>query len=438
MAINLSLKGAEKAMEILMDADKVPALVGTSGIGKTELVQKVASDRNAMYVSITCSLMQEGDLMLPIPQTNTNSAMTDKLIRLLLLQNAGLESKEEMEELLQEVSRERSIDGTNAVIRAIDEDIVKIIKYLDENPEGEAILFLDEINRASTAVMAELMNLVLARELKGTKLPENCKIVVAMNPSSDMDGYNDTNYSVNSGDLAINDRLAFLFLQPTLQDWIDWGMEYGEDGESKVDTRIMEFLSEQPEPEKLFIPDENEQFIIATPRSWKDTSDILRQYEKSGLQDRSILIAMIQGKVGDDAAASLASYLDNINNFISINDILTVEPELSQDIKNKFKQTSEIRKNTLLKQTVSRVENDIKNIQLNPQEQSNPKYAYLAEGHYIKKITKLIELMGELASDNSVGVMRFIKNKTPQAWDKFAEYDGFIALAMKNHATINM
>ena len=214
-------------------------------------------------------------------------------------------------------------------------------------------------------------------------------------------------------------------------------MEYGEDGETRVDTRIMEFLSEQPDPEKLFIPNENEQFIIATPRSWKDTSDILRQYEKSGLQDRSILIAMIQGKVGDDAAASLASYLDNLNNFISINDILTVEPELSQEIKTKFKQTSEIRKNTLLKQTVSRVENDIKNIQLNPQEQSNPKYAYLAEGHYIKKITKLIELMGELASDNSVGVMRFIKNKTPNTWDKFIEYDEFIALALKNHATIN-
>ena len=240
MAIKLSLKSTEKAMEVLMNANKVPALVGTSGIGKTELVQRVAKNRDALYVTITCSLMQEGDLMLPIPQTSKSSDMSDKLVQLLLLQNAGVDSKSELESLLLEVTQERTVDGTNAVIRAIDEDIVKIIKYLEENPEGEAILFLDEINRASTAVMAELMNLVLARELKGTKLPENCKIVVAMNPSSDMDGYTDTNYSVNSGDLAINDRLAFLFLQPTLEDWIDWGMETDSNGVSKVDIRVME------------------------------------------------------------------------------------------------------------------------------------------------------------------------------------------------------
>ena len=437
MAIKLSLKSTEKAMEILMNANKVPALVGTSGIGKTELVQRVAQNRNALYVTITCSLMQEGDLMLPIPQTSKGSDMSDKLIQLLLLQNAGVDSKAELESLLQEVSQERTVDGTNAVIRAIDEDIVKIIKYLEENPEGEAILFLDEINRASTAVMAELMNLVLARELKGTKLPENCKIVVAMNPSSDMDGYTDTNYSVNSGDLAINDRLAFLFLQPTLEDWIDWGMETDSNGVSKVDIRVMEFLSEQPEPEKLFIPAEDESFIVATPRSWKDTSDILREYEKSGMTDRSILIAMIQGKIGDNSASMLSSYLDNIESFISITDILTTDATLTETIVNKFKGSSELRKITLLKNVATRVENDLLNVEVSPEYAQDPKVAYLSEEHYLAKITSLLKLMGELASDNSFTVIKYIKNRSPKLWGELSNRQEFVELALLNHGRVN-
>lgn len=437
MAIKLSLKSTEKAMEILMNANKVPALVGTSGIGKTELVQRVAQNRNALYVTITCSLMQEGDLMLPIPQTSKGSDMSDKLIQLLLLQNAGVDSKAELESLLQEVSQERTVDGTNAVIRAIDEDIVKIIKYLEENPEGEAILFLDEINRASTAVMAELMNLVLARELKGTKLPENCKIVVAMNPSSDMDGYTDTNYSVNSGDLAINDRLAFLFLQPTLEDWIDWGMETDSNGVSKVDIRVMEFLSEQPEPEKLFIPAEDESFIVATPRSWKDTSDILREYEKSGMTDRSILIAMVQGKIGDNSASMLSSYLDNIESFISITDILTTDATLTETIVNKFKGSSELRKITLLKNVATRVENDLLNVEVSPEYAQDPKVAYLSEEHYLAKITSLLKLMGELASDNSFTVIKYIKNRSPKLWGELSNRQEFVELALLNHGRVN-
>lgn len=437
MAIKLSLKSTEKAMEVLMNANKVPALVGTSGIGKTELVQQVAKNRDALYVTITCSLMQEGDLMLPIPQTSKSSDMSDKLVQLLLLQNAGVDSKSELESLLLEVTQERTVDGTNAVIRAIDEDIVKIIKYLEENPEGEAILFLDEINRASTAVMAELMNLVLARELKGTKLPENCKIVVAMNPSSDMDGYTDTNYSVNSGDLAINDRLAFLFLQPTLEDWIDWGMETDSNGVSKVDIRVMEFLSEQPEPEKLFIPSEDESFIVATPRSWKDTSDILREYEKSGMTDRSILIAMVQGKIGDNSASMLSSYLDNIESFISINDILTTDETLTQAIVNKFKGSSELRKITLLKNLATRVENDLLNVEVSPDYIQDPKVAYLTVEHYLAKITSLLKLMGELASDNSFTVIKYIKNRTPKLWTKLSNRQEFVELALLNHGRVN-
>lgn len=437
MAIKLSLKSTEKAMEILMNANKVPALVGTSGIGKTELVQQVAKNRDALYVTITCSLMQEGDLMLPIPQTSKGSDLSDKLVQLLLLQNAGVDSKAELESLLLEVSQERTVDGTNAVIRAIDEDIVKIIKYLEENPEGEAILFLDEINRASTAVMAELMNLVLARELKGTKLPENCKIVVAMNPSSDMDGYTDTNYSVNSGDLAINDRLAFLFLQPTLEDWIDWGMETDSNGVSKVDIRVMEFLSEQPEPEKLFIPSEDESFIVATPRSWKDTSDILREYEKSGMTDRSILIAMVQGKIGDNSASMLSTYLDNIESFISINDILTTDATITSTIANKFKSSSELRKITLLKNVATRVENDLLNVEISPEYSQDPKVAYLTEEHYLGKITSLLKLMGELASDNSFTVIKYIKNRTPKLWTKLSNRQEFVELALLNHGRVN-
>src|SRR5699024_10276667 len=113
----------------------VPSITGHAGIGKTQLVQSIAQEDGYYFKEMTCSLLQEGDLAMPIPDRLEESS-SDKMARVKYILHTAL---------------------------------VEIIEYHDENPNGKSILFLDEFNRATSSVQSELMNLVLQRDIMGTK-----------------------------------------------------------------------------------------------------------------------------------------------------------------------------------------------------------------------------------------------------------------------------
>ena len=82
---------------------------------------------------------------------------------------------------------------------------------------------MDEFNRGSSQVQSEMMNLVLQREIVGYKLDKNLMIVLAMNPSSEMEGFENTEYTVSFSDSAILGRVCSLVLNPVLGDWLAYG-----------------------------------------------------------------------------------------------------------------------------------------------------------------------------------------------------------------------
>lgn len=424
----LTLNQAEYATNILLDSDKVPVLVGTSGIGKTEIVREIASRRGAFFKSITCSLLQEGDLMLPIPQLEGSSNKMNKFLDIFLLQNQGVvDTTKEIEEFL---DMDTKVTSENAVVRAIDSDILEIIEYLRENPDGEAILFLDELNRASVAVQAELMNVILAKELKGTTIPDGCKIVVAMNPSRDMGVYSNSNYAVNSGDVAIKDRLAYLFLSPSVDEWVQWGSEYITGTSiTRIDERVSSFLQEQPTPEAIFVGDETDSFITPTPRSWKDVSDIIRTFDNGDKKSKLILKAMIEGKVGDKNTLLLMSYLDNIETYFSLKDVLNNEAEFKEEELNRFKNSQEYRKVSVLRNVIQRMNNDLMLVETT--NSSDESFEYLNNPNIIDKFISLVRVMGERASDNSLTVIRYAKNNK-FFWEEACKKDAFLDLALEN------
>lgn len=433
MATLLSLNEAEVSANILLNAGKTPVFVGTSGVGKTEKVRDIARKRNAFFVSITCSLMQEGDLMLPVPQQQEADLKMSRFLELLLLQNSGVDISEEIKSFMEIKSETNS---ENAVIRAIDEDILKIIRYLRENPEGEAILFLDELNRASVAVQAELMNVILAKELKGTKIPDNCKIMVAMNPSNDMGVFQGTRYAVNSGDVAIKDRLAYLFIKPSVFEWAEWGLQPISETNlnSILDERVISFLLEQPNPNELFIMDDNSEYITGTPRSWKDVSDILREYEKLGIDSTLSLQAMIEGKVGVKAGTLFMGFLGDQRNYFSSNLIFEERDEFTEEELNRFKNSTEFRKVSILQSIMQKIHFEM---DLSPTQLESPKYNYLRHPMLISKFNTLVRIMGERASDNSLTILRQARNKYLNFWKIASENEEFIDIALENKMSLD-
>lgn len=448
--MKITLNQAKSTVKLLKRSNRVGALVGTAGIGKTDLARQIASEGNMLFVPITCSLMQEGDLMLPIPKQTLSKGLDSELIKntMTLIENAeklGLSSqkenlvqvlKMELEKYNKNINKEE-VSGLDAVIRAIDEDIVKIIKYLDENPEGEALLFLDELNRASVGVQAELMNLILARELKGTKIPDRCYILVAMNPDSSMSEFKDTNYAVNSGDTAIRDRLTYLYLEPSLEDWVEWGLKTDYQGRQKVESVVIDFLQNSHDNETMFNQQEQEDDLTATPRSWKAVSDIYRDFVEFGETENYtpvVLNASIEGTLGKSVGKAFESFIVNYNSFIKISDILTTTDEVSETIIKKFQKSSEISKTTLLKNVIAKVDNDLNRLADNELDENSPYVAYL-KFKPVDKITNLISILSERTSDSSKVLFEYTHDKE-KVWELAKESEIFKKLAIETKISL--
>src|SRR5699024_11335597 len=94
------------------------------------------------------------------------------------------------------------------------------ITEAEADPYRKLILYLDEFNQPIAMVQGELMNLVLQRNLMGQALPNNVVIITAENPSSDVEGFENTSYATNARDMAINDRTMRIRMGANLEDWI--------------------------------------------------------------------------------------------------------------------------------------------------------------------------------------------------------------------------
>jgi hypothetical protein len=88
--------------------------------------------------------------------------------------------------------------------------------------DGQGILFLDELNRASRDVMAAAFQLVLDRRLGEYELPQGWSIVCAGNFTHGED------YHVEQLDAAFRDRFCHLIVSSgsaTYDEWCQWACE---------------------------------------------------------------------------------------------------------------------------------------------------------------------------------------------------------------------
>ena len=180
-----------KSVELVLATEEVPLVVGESGIGKTALAKKLAKDNDWSLVVIDGNLLKEGEIGgLPTVESYISEDSNGN-----------------------KIEKKTTIYAVHNKLREIDEEISK----------GKTVLlFIDEINRCEHTVQQELMNLILNREINGYKLPQNVKILAAMNPSSKYGS--DFDYQVVDMDAAQENRFVWLNMEPDFNQWIKWAI----------------------------------------------------------------------------------------------------------------------------------------------------------------------------------------------------------------------
>lgn len=259
---------------LAQDTDIVPNIVGHGGIGKSQMVRDLAKHNGFGYFEITCSLLQPGDLTMPVPKEDHIQYYLNPQI-----QGAITEAK--------------------------------------ANPNRKVILFLDEFNRPIAMVQGELMNLVLQRNLMGQYLPDNVVIITAENPSSDVEGFENTSYATNARDMAINDRTMRIRMGANLEDWLTSFAKKTRTSNSSrtmIHPLITEFL--QADGRQYFIIIDETRDKNPTPRGYERLSNLLYAFEDAGqdiyhLTDDYLefLIEGIEGNIGDEAGQVFVTFL---------------------------------------------------------------------------------------------------------------------------------
>lgn len=303
---------------LVLRAGNVPSIVGEAGLGKSALVGEVAKKMDAKLYTTVVSLSEKGDLAIPVPPLTSDSIVETKDYGRLANVQFGYS-----------------------------ETLVSIVRYAEENPNREIIWFLDEFNRGSQSVQSELMNLVLQRQINSLRLPETVRIVIAENPDNTMEGFENSEYAVLTGDAAIKDRTVRLVMASSTDEWFEWAKKpRGRAKRSQINPLVIEYLTQYPS--RLIQPHQFGSDLTPTPRAWERVSRNLDQLQKlSGKVQEQLAPDLFSGDLGTEIGVSFAEFVQARGVRLKVSDMIN-QAGLEAD----FQQLEEADKLSLLREWV--------------------------------------------------------------------------------------
>ena len=235
-------------------------LVGPPGIGKTAIMEQIASE------------LKVGLLSYSMTHHTRQSA-----IGLPFISHKEYGGKE-----------------YNITEYTMSEIIASVYDLMDNSGVKEGILFLDEINCVSETLSPLMLQFLQYKVFGRHRVPEGWIVVTAGNPPE----YND---SVREFDVVTLDRLKKIEVEPDLDVWKEYAYQAG------VHPAIMTFL----DIKKAYFYSvettvDGKSFV--TPRGWEDLSRMLYLYEQNDLKvDEDLVIQYLQNR---KTAKEFAVYYD--------------------------------------------------------------------------------------------------------------------------------
>ena len=243
-------------------------LRGRHGVGKSEVVYQIARNLGLPVVERRASQMTEGDLLgLPASATATIGG-----------------------------KRATTWDAPDWFLTAC---------------AGPVVLFIDEIDRATTEVRQGFFELTDSRKINGHTLHEDTLIFAAVNG-----GEHGSSYQVGEMDPAELDRWTVFDVEPTVEDWLAWAKD-------NVAGEVWDFINQNVkhlEHKGDFEPNK----VYPSRRSWKRfndclvASDLLAAFARGG----TVIHQLACGFVGFEAAVAFNDFLAKYDRQVTVEDVL--------------------------------------------------------------------------------------------------------------------
>ena len=268
-------KNAEGEYRIPAIRQRPVLLMGPPGIGKTQIMEQIASECGIGLVSYT------------ITHHTRQSA-----VGLPMIKTEEFEGKE-----------------YSVTEYTMSEIIAGVYKAVKEQGQREGILFIDEINCVSETLIPTMLQFLQCKTFGNQKVPEGWIIVAAGNPP-------EFNRSVREFDMVTYDRLRVINIDADLEVWREYAKE------REIHNAILSYLDIRPQNFYRAEADvDGLKFVTA--RGWEDMSSLMYVYEELG-------ISINAGVVGEflhneDIAEDFAAYYDLYNKYrddYGINNIL--------------------------------------------------------------------------------------------------------------------
>lgn len=237
-------------------------LMGPPGIGKTQIMEQIASETGVALVAYTITHhTRQSALGLPFIQERTFAG--------------------------------KSFSVTEYTMSEI---LATVYRTMEQTGLREGILFLDEINCISETLAPMMLQFLQCKTFGNQKLPDGWTIVAAGNPP-------EYNKSVREFDVVTLDRVKRIDVEQDFSVWKEYAYQKGIHG------AILTYLDIHKENFYAFEASvDGVQF--ATARGWEDLSELLMTYEQLEIQpDREVIGQYIQlPRIAKDFANYLELY----------------------------------------------------------------------------------------------------------------------------------
>lgn len=259
--LTVSFEDAESIIKCFVAAKEPLMVWGPPGIGKSDLMAKVANEVDRPLIDIRLALCGSED-----------------------------------------IKGYPYIDEENKTMK------FAISNEFPRDPDSTAIIFFDEINAAPQSTQLAMYQLILDRQIGEYKLPEGVSIVTAGNRETDKAGLAEM-------PKPLQNRFGHIEMQSDFDDWLKWAVNSG------VNPSVVGFLSNFKDKLNEFNP-KTSQRAFATPRSWAKASKMLNSMEKD---DRDLEYSLIASCVGAANAQEFEQFRKIVRSLPDLDKILDGE-----------------------------------------------------------------------------------------------------------------
>lgn len=184
-------------------------------------------------------------------------------------------------------------------------------EWLQRACQTPVLLFVDEIDRATTEVRQGFFELTDSRKVAGQRLHPDTLIFAAVNS-----GENAAQYQVSEMDPAEISRWVVFDLEPSVEDWLNWAKD-------KVDPIIWDFINTNQshlEHRGDFEPNK----VYPSRRSWHRFSDTLAKGDKilEPSKPNPVLYNLGCAFVGLEASVAFQDFVKNCKKMVTIGNLL--------------------------------------------------------------------------------------------------------------------